>query len=101
MKHSFRFIVLSLIIALSSCNSTPEKAIADNVTDALNNNGRINIENLVWTRTPQDYTVCGDTLTITTAPHTDLWQRTYYHFRNDNAPVPTLPKVTIVSTSAE
>lgn len=20
-------------------------------------------------------------------PHTDLWQRTYYHFRNDNAPV--------------
>lgn len=24
---------------------------------------------------------------ITTRPHTDLWQRTYYHFRNDNAPV--------------
>jgi len=24
---------------------------------------------------------------ITTAPHTDLWQRTYYHFRNDNAPM--------------
>ena len=24
---------------------------------------------------------------ITTDPHTDLWQRTYYHFRNDNAPV--------------
>ena len=24
---------------------------------------------------------------ITTNPHTDLWQRTYYHFRNDNAPV--------------
>lgn len=24
---------------------------------------------------------------ITTAPFTDLWQRTYYHFRNDNAPV--------------
>ncbi len=22
-----------------------------------------------------------------TKPHTDLWQRTYYHFRNDNAPV--------------
>ena len=22
-----------------------------------------------------------------TEPHTDLWQRTYYHFRNDNAPV--------------
>lgn len=24
---------------------------------------------------------------IVTKPHTDLWQRTYYHFRNDNAPV--------------
>ena len=22
-----------------------------------------------------------------TMPQTDLWQRTYYHFRNDNAPV--------------
>ncbi|WP_223293580.1 DUF1349 domain-containing protein [Parascardovia denticolens] len=28
-----------------------------------------------------------DKIEITTAPHTDLWQRTYYHFRNDNAPV--------------
>lgn len=26
-------------------------------------------------------------LYVETAPHTDLWQRTYYHFRNDNAPV--------------
>ena len=24
---------------------------------------------------------------IITEPHTDLWQRTYYHFSNDNAPV--------------
>ena len=24
---------------------------------------------------------------MTTKPYTDLWQRTYYHFRNDNAPV--------------
>ena len=24
---------------------------------------------------------------IVTEPHTDLWQRTYYGFRNDNAPV--------------
>lgn len=22
-----------------------------------------------------------------TKPHTDLWQRTYHHFQNDNAPV--------------
>ena len=28
-----------------------------------------------------------DKVEIITKPHTDLWQRTYYHFRNDNAPV--------------
>ena len=40
-----------------------------------------------WTRKPAGYAVDGDKLTVVTAPHTDLWQRTYYHFRNDNAPV--------------
>lgn len=40
-----------------------------------------------WTRMPRAYAVHEDTVEITTAPHTDLWQRTYYHFRNDNAPV--------------
>ena len=29
-------------------------------------------------------------MTITTEPGTDLWQRTYYGFRNDNAPVAQL-----------
>ena len=28
-----------------------------------------------------------DKVEIVTKPHTDLWQNTYYHFRNDNAPV--------------
>ncbi len=40
-----------------------------------------------FTREPLAAVVSGDTLAITTAPHTDLWQRTYYRFRNDNAPV--------------
>ena len=42
---------------------------------------------LQWTREPADYIISTDKIEITTAPHTDLWQRTYYHFRNDNAPV--------------
>ena len=42
---------------------------------------------LVWTRAPKHFTIGPDTITITTEPHTDLWQRTYYGFRNDNAPV--------------
>ena len=42
---------------------------------------------LEWTRLPKEYTIGADRIEIVTAPHTDLWQRTYYHFRNDNAPV--------------
>ena len=42
---------------------------------------------LKWTRMPSDYRISSDKIEIITAPHTDLWQRTYYHFRNDNAPV--------------
>ena len=40
-----------------------------------------------WTREPRDYSIKPDKIEITTEPHTDLWQRTYYHFRNDNAPL--------------
>ena len=38
-----------------------------------------------WTREPATYKVGKDEICIMTEPHTDLWQRTYYHFRNDNA----------------
>lgn len=41
----------------------------------------------VWTRQPKAWSYEDGRITIITAPHTDLWQRTYYHFRNDNAPV--------------
>lgn len=40
-----------------------------------------------WTRSPQSYMIEGDRIEVVTKPHTDLWQRTYYRFRNDNAPV--------------
>lgn len=40
-----------------------------------------------WTREPNNWTVTEDSLTLVTEPHTDLWQRTYYHFQNDNAPL--------------
>ena len=45
------------------------------------------VENMEWTREPAEYAISPDRIEITTSPHTDLWQRTYYHFRNDNAPV--------------
>lgn len=40
-----------------------------------------------WTRAPQNYSVYRDKVVIETQPATDLWQRTYYLFRNDNAPL--------------
>ena len=40
-----------------------------------------------WTREPACWEIKDGRIEITTSPHTDLWQRTYYHFQNDNAPV--------------
>jgi regulation of enolase protein 1 (concanavalin A-like superfamily) len=48
---------------------------------------KININDFQWTREPEGFTITDDKVEVITKPHTDLWQRTYYHFRNDNAPV--------------
>lgn len=47
----------------------------------------VNAKNMKWTRAPKQYNVTEDKVVVITEPFTDLWQRTYYHFRNDNAPV--------------
>ncbi len=39
--------------------------------------------NFYWEFAPDNYKI-GDVVSITTKPHTDFWQRTYYGFRNDN-----------------
>ena len=44
-------------------------------------------ENLIWTREPKRSEITDDKIVIYTDPNTDLWQRTYYGFQNDNAPV--------------
>ena len=48
---------------------------------------KIDVNKLEWTRLPASSSVTDEKIEIVTVPHTDLWQRTYYHFRNDNAPV--------------
>ena len=45
------------------------------------------LDKLKWTREPKEFTLEDGRIEIVTEPGTDLWQRTYYHFRNDNAPV--------------
>jgi len=47
----------------------------------------VNLNEFRWTREPAAFAVTDDKVEVITKPHTDLWQRTYYHFRNDNAPV--------------
>lgn len=42
---------------------------------------------LKWTREPGKYDIQENCVKIITEPGTDLWQRTYYGFQNDNAPV--------------
>ena len=44
-------------------------------------------QDLEWTRQPREWEITEEQIVITTEPGTDLWQRTYYGFQNDNAPV--------------
>jgi len=83
-----RFIFASMaIVLLSGCCNDMKQNVNDSVVSAMENGGKPNFEEFKWTREPAACKVNGDTIKITTAPGTDLWQRTYYHFRNDNAPV--------------
>ena len=47
----------------------------------------MDLQKFKWTREPRDYKIENGRVEIISKPHTDLWQRTYYHFQNDNAPV--------------
>lgn len=47
----------------------------------------VNMSDFEWVRPPRKYKITKDGAQIITEPNTDLWQRTYYGFRNDNAPV--------------
>lgn len=47
----------------------------------------MDLKELKWIREPDNYKIYNDKIEIVTKPYTDLWQRTYYHFQNDNAPV--------------
>ena len=48
---------------------------------------KVDLKSMNWIRQPKQFSVSDEKVTIITEPFTDLWQRTYYHFRNDNAPV--------------
>ena len=91
LKYLRTLSILAIGLITVSCGNpaqkTSEAEFIDSVTEALANGGQMNPAHLQWTREPQAFEVKDGVIEITTAPHTDLWQRTYYHFRNDNAPV--------------
>lgn len=53
----------------------------------MRKNTEFNSKDLKWIREPKNYSITENKIEIVPEPHTDLWQRTYYNFRNDNAPV--------------
>lgn len=91
MKTINKLTAMCMFLFAAACGNpaqnTDDANFKDSVTEALENGGKIDMDAFLWTREPAGYEIKGDTIAITTAPHTDLWQRTYYHFRNDNAPV--------------
>ena len=91
MTNPKSLLILGFCLVIAACGNRGQAPVDnsffDSVTEALSNDGHIDLNRLQWTREPQSFEVKDSIITITTAPHTDLWQRTYYHFRNDNAPV--------------
>ena len=81
-----KIIFFALLTMLSACTDKDNGKRQANVGN--NQNVMIlNIGNFKWTRQPESCVIKGDTIEVVTKPGTDLWQRTYYLFRNDNAPV--------------
>ena len=47
---------------------------------------KINFNVAEWINKPRKYEILESFVKITTEPHTDFWQRSYYGFMHDNAP---------------
>ncbi len=78
-----------MAVIMTSCNQQPSTNEADKTTSELADTllKPFTKDNLYWTREPKRYDITDSLITIETEPNTDLWQRTYYGFQNDNAPV--------------
>lgn len=89
MKKIFISLTATLMIACTNDkegNNMSLNNTTDVVASILKEGKTFNLADFEWTREPESFAINGDTIEIVTKPKTDLWQRTYYHFRNDNAP---------------
>ena len=46
----------------------------------------LKLNNGSWLNQPKQFQVNQNSISLVTEPKTDFWQRSYYGFRNDNAP---------------
>lgn len=85
------FFIPAILVIVAGCSSNPEKVsdktAPDVVASILAGESSLDADMFQWTREPKSFSIGEGTIEIVTNPGTDLWQRTYYHFRNDNAPV--------------
>ena len=86
-KIIFAACLCALLAGCGNNKETQSENVSETTTVSNDSVMKFDIAKLEWTREPKDCVISNDTIKITTAPGTDLWQRTYYHFRNDNAPV--------------
>ena len=82
-KNIIFFALLTMLSACTGKDNGKRQANVGNNQNVM----KLNIGNFKWTRQPESCVIKGDTIEVVTKPGTDLWQRTYYLFRNDNAPV--------------
>ncbi len=73
--------------APESANGAADASAEQSTVDTDTTFRQFTADNLYWTRAPKKYSITDTLITIETDPLTDLWQRTYYGFQNDNAPV--------------
>lgn len=91
MKKAMIMMLATAMLVACASNGEENGNMAQNdsldaVAAILNEGQDLDLSAFEWTREPESFEVKGDTIEIVTKPKTDLWQRTYYHFRNDNAP---------------
>ena len=79
-------ITVTMLSLLAACTGKENSKHQENIVQNQNVM-KLDIDNFKWTRQPESCSIQNHTIEVVTKPGTDLWQRTYYHFRNDNAPV--------------
>ena len=82
--------IIPLLLLTFTMNSCDNKQLKEEMKIKEENNmtmEQFTKQDLYWTHEPKQYTIDESLITITTEPNTDLWQRTYYGFQNDNAPI--------------